>query len=355
MSDPFSIGISLSSIPVVVDRASARDVLEWARLADGYETLDSLWLGDSLLVRPRPSVTMTLAALAGVTERVRLGTACLSSFTLRHPVSFAYEWASPDQLSGGRTQLTLCLGGIGPREQVDREFTTMGATLKERVPRMLEGIRILRRLWSEDDVTFEGRFHSFEGVTVEPKPVQAPCPIWIANNPPTATADRAYRRVVEHADGWMTGSLPGPHFQARWEEIRALRVAARGTADGFASALHIRGNVGDQKDTAIADAARFVARYYGNTPSRDHLEKQCIVGTPEECAEGLVELHHSGCRHIVVGMASLDQEEQIKRWATQVVPEARARIESVGAAAGSTGQAEPRHRLSMTDRPEVKG
>lgn len=327
---PFTIGISLSSVPVVVEGANARDVLGWARLADRLDAIDSVWLGDSLLVRPRPSVTMTLAAIAGVTERVRLGTACLSSFTLRHPVELAYEWASLDQLSRGRTQLTVCLGGIGPREVVEREFATMGATLKERVPRMVEGIMILRRLWSEDDVTYDGRFHSFERVTVDPKPVQQPCPIWIANNPPAAVASRAYRRVVEHADGWMTGSAPGPVFREQWERIQQLRVEAKGTADGFASAEHIRGNVGDDKDAALADAARFIARYYGNEPTREHLETQCIVGTLDECADRLVELHLSGCQQVVVGMASLDQEEQIKRWATQVVPEARARLASSG-------------------------
>src|SRR5690606_25093492 len=86
-----------------------------------------------------------------------------------------------------------------------REGELYGVTDKSRTGRLEENMDILRRLWTEDDVTYEGRYRSFSGVTVLPKPVQSPPPIHIASNPnPELRAERALRRVARLADGWMT-------------------------------------------------------------------------------------------------------------------------------------------------------
>jgi alkanesulfonate monooxygenase SsuD/methylene tetrahydromethanopterin reductase-like flavin-dependent oxidoreductase (luciferase family) len=94
----------------------------------------------------------------------------------------------------------------------------MGIRATERVGRMEEGITILRRLFAEKKASHHGRFYQFDGVTIEPAPVQQPHPIWIASNPTGLTwkggasaedsvVERSFRRVARFADGWMTNKV----------------------------------------------------------------------------------------------------------------------------------------------------
>src|SRR5260370_41423848 len=99
-----------------------------------------------------------VAAIAGRTSRVRLGPACMASFPLRDPVLLAYQWASLDQLAAGRTVLVVCTGII-PQLGGRIEGHLYGLQNRDRVGRMLEWIELIKRLWTEDDVTFEGRHY----------------------------------------------------------------------------------------------------------------------------------------------------------------------------------------------------
>src|SRR5581483_9539796 len=180
MPQDVSFGASLSNRAVVIGKVRAIEIVEVAKMAEDSGLFDSAWVGDSIIAKPRLEAVAALSAIASRTERIKLGTACLATFVMRQPVLFAHQWASLDALSDGRSLLAVCLGGHGPQAFVEREFTTMGVPLKERVPRMLEGMEVCRRLWAEDGVTHKGRFYEFEDVTIGPKPVQQPCPIWIA-------------------------------------------------------------------------------------------------------------------------------------------------------------------------------
>src|SRR5690606_8156935 len=102
-----------------------------------------------------------------------------------------------------------------------KEGALYGVTDKSRTGRLEENMEILRRLWTEDNVTFDGRYRSFEDVTVLPKPVQTPPPIQIASNPnPNLKAERALRRVARLADGWMTTRKSPEHLTKNWPAIR---------------------------------------------------------------------------------------------------------------------------------------
>ena len=118
-----------------------------------------------------------LSTLAGVTTRVRLGVGCMATFVHRHPVLLAHQWASLDVLSGGRSWLAVCLGGpdeAGAAQAL--EHAAMSVRASERVGRLEEGIVVLRTLFHEEKVSHAGRFYTFEGVTIQPHPVQNPCP-----------------------------------------------------------------------------------------------------------------------------------------------------------------------------------
>src|SRR5437879_6053097 len=102
--------LTLANRGVAFGVTSPAQLLQMAEIADSSGALQSLFVGDSLIAIPRLESLMLLAALAARTKSVRLGTACMSSFTLRDPVLLAHQWAALDLLSGGRTILIACTG-----------------------------------------------------------------------------------------------------------------------------------------------------------------------------------------------------------------------------------------------------
>src|SRR6266498_3391788 len=176
-------GLSLPNRGVLFGATSVDELLEVSELAEASGAFDSIWVGDSLFAKPRLESLVLLSAIAARTRRVRLGTCCLSTFPLREPIFLAAQWAALDQISHGRMILGACVGGSQPRAKAEAEFAAFDIQLSERAPRLEEGITILRRLWSEDHVSHEGRFYQFRDLTLEPKPVQTSPPIWIATNP----------------------------------------------------------------------------------------------------------------------------------------------------------------------------
>src|SRR5579859_7265183 len=201
------IGLTLPNRGILFGATTVDTMLQLAEDADRSGKFDAVWVGDSLLGKPRLESIALLAAVAGRTKKVRLGTACMASFPLRDPVLLAYQWASLDVLAGGRTVLVCCTG-IVPQEGGRIEGQLYGLQSRDRVQRMLEWIELLKLLWTQDNVTFEGKHYSCEGITIEPKPAAKPRPpIWIANNPRPGNEEairRTLRRVVNHADGWET-------------------------------------------------------------------------------------------------------------------------------------------------------
>ena len=206
-----------------------------------------VWVGDNLLSKPRIEAIVTLSAIAAQTERVKLGTICLASFPLRHPVLLAIQWASLDQLSGGRTILAVCNGGsAGDGPEFARELDAMGIRSGERVGRLIEGVDILRRLWTEERVTHRGKYYHFSEVEALPKPVQQPVPILIAANPKPGQEnevleDRIIRRIAQHADGWQTDATPVDTFRIRFDKIREHAAEQGRDASKLQSCLHLNG------------------------------------------------------------------------------------------------------------------
>src|SRR5262252_8402876 len=182
------IGLTLPNRGVLFGAVTAEQMLQLAERADASDRIHSVWVGDSLLGKPRVESIALLAAVAGRTRRVRLGTACMASFPLRDPVLLAYQWASLDVIAGGRTVLVVCTG-IVPQEGGRVEGELYGLQRRDRVSRMVEWIQVLRLLWTAERASFQGEHYRFEDVTIEPRPVARPHPpIWIANN---AVGDRA--------------------------------------------------------------------------------------------------------------------------------------------------------------------
>ena len=311
-------GLSLPNRGVLFGATSVDELLTLSEHAESSGVFDSVWVGDSLFAKPRLESLVLRSALAARTRRVRLGTCCLSTFPLRDPIFLAAQWAALDQVSHGRMVLGACIGGSLPREKAEAEFAPFNVRLADRAPRLEEGMTILRRLWSEDHVTHEGRFWQFRDLTLEPKPVQKPCPIWIATNPkPELTqahvVDRAIRRVGLMGDGWMTDNTPVARFKERWEAIREVaRAAGRPTAT-MESALHLMVNVNDDRHAAFEESVKFLHTYYSPAMTREYVEGWLAYGPPSAVAEKIRAYVEAGCTTPILRFASWDQQGQLRR------------------------------------------
>jgi alkanesulfonate monooxygenase SsuD/methylene tetrahydromethanopterin reductase-like flavin-dependent oxidoreductase (luciferase family) len=323
-----NFGITLSNRGVLVGLGSARDLLALADAVEAVPLMDSVWCGDALFVNRRLDALTLLAAVAGRTERVLIGPACMGSFALRNPLVLAYEWASLDVLSNGRTRLVACAGG-GAGPLWEAETAALGFAPSERRKRMIENIHVLRHLWTTDDAPFAGEFTRFENVTLEPKPLQRPCPIWLATNAERLSKGQAdsggspvaLTRVGRIADGWMTHSVSPDGFRRSWEFILQAGGDAGRDMSQFDNVLYHHINVSDDKSAALADSKAFLDLYYSADYSKERLEAWLTYGPPRDCIAQLKAFKESGCRRITFRIATMrDPMAQLRRLAEEVLP-----------------------------------
>ena len=324
-------GLSLSTRAILFDWGTLDDLLDMAETAERSGCFHGVWVGDNILSKPRVEAIVTLSALATRTRQVKLGTVCLASFPLRDPILFALQWASLDVLSQGRTILTVCNGG-GDRDgpQFAHELEVMGVKSRERVGRVVEGIAVLRRLWSDETVTHEGEYFRFAGVKLEPKPVQAAVPILLAVNPPAgradaATVERALRRVAAHADGWQTDSTPVDAFRERLDRIRGHVDELGRDAAGFDGSLHMMVNINEDRDRAFEEATSFLSSYYGaGYITRERAETWLAYGSPQAVIDKIAAYIDAGCTIPILRFVAPHPKEQLQRCIEEILPAFRA-------------------------------
>ena len=327
------IGVNLNNREALI--APDYGVPELLDLAVRVEELglDSVWVGDSLLSKPRYEPLALLAALSQRTTSLRLGTACLVT-TLRNPVQLAQSWATLDVLSGGRMILGACAGNI-VEEGVKEEFAVLGIEPGDRMAVFEEGLRILRSLLETGQVTYHGTHFRLDDAAfstgMEPAPllpVQTSPPLWIVANPSIGAAatrghSRAARRVAGLGDGWMTccrASHP-EEVAAFVEELRAV-----GTDEGrtpFAVAYQVTIALGATTDDALAEQRGYIDAYYPGFSGAVQLADWGPAGTAAEVAAWIRDFHEAGVDTFICRFASLDQRGQLERFAHEVLPEVR--------------------------------
>jgi probable F420-dependent oxidoreductase len=291
---------------------------QWA-LARRVEALgyESLWTGDHVSFHGPIYESLTLlASYASVTQRIRLGTA-VYLLALRHPTIAAKITSTLDALSGGRLIFGVGVGGENPKE-----FEAAGVPHKERGARVTEGIDVVRALWRDTPASFKGRFTSFEGVSLDPKPVQQPGPpIWIGGR-----SDAALARAGRQGDGWVSYVVQPERYKASVEKIHAAAAAAGRRLDGFVAAHLAFITVGKDYEAAERAWVERLSRRYAQDFG-PLARKYGIIGTPAQCAETIERFMAGGCNYFLMNPICdpADEATQLETIAADIMPRFRGR------------------------------
>lgn len=342
---PVKLGLSVPNRGIVIGAGEPKELIAMCELADQSAMFDAVFTGDNLISKPRIDAIVFLSLLAGRTRRVLLGTSCLASFIFRHPIVLANQWAALDQLSDGRAYLVACMGG-GPSTKTgyrspsgakwDIEFAAMGMTTAERAGRLVEGMTVLRALWTGEPVTHHGRYYHFENVQLKVTPLQKPCPIAIASNPmppyaDAVTIERALRRVGRLGDGWMVEMSTPEEFGRRWQRILAYAREAGRTPLPQESMIHFYVNIQDQSSIAFEEARRFYEAYHLGSFPEDYLRWRLVTGTAEQVVERISQFINAGCTLPIIRFASWDPMGQMRVAMQKVFPALREYADRIAA------------------------
>lgn len=320
-----AFGLTLSNRGIVTGSSTIEDMLTLARQADVDQRWDSIWVGDSLLAKPRLDALGLMSALAVQTDRVRIGPACFASTPLRPALLLAYQWASLDLLSNGRSIFVACMGAPGAGGgDMSAEFDAFCIPTESRMRRMEEAIEVMRLLTSRDDVSYHGEHNDFEHVTIEPRSVQRPVPIWVTSNPaPHLTRNRrnGLSRVARLGDGWMTTFQPPQIVREYMADIRGHAAdAGRDLPDDFEVAVYYNINVNEDRAAALAEAKKYLDAYYTTDYSEAQLNLWVAMGSPEQCAADIRAYIDAGATTVTLRLCSYDQQHQYRRVTEEVLP-----------------------------------
>jgi probable F420-dependent oxidoreductase len=314
-----SIGLLLPTREVVMAQG-APDLSKIIDLAVQAEDrgFDSVWVGDSILARPRLEAMTTLAAVASRTRRVQLGTAVLLP-ALRHPVLLANEAANVDILSHGR--LILGLGIATKNRSIEQEFTACGVDFSHRLGIFEEHVTLMRRLWTEPRVTFHGRFFQLQDVSLGLRPVRpGGIPIWIAG-----AVDNAQRRVLRLGDGWFPNPRSPEGFAAQWQRMQELAGEMGKDVQTLPRCVYTTLNINRDAAQAQREMQAFAEGYY-HTPYATLAGQQGLcAGTAEHCAAWLNAFVAAGAQTLVLRFGGPDQFGQLERCVQEVLPHVHAR------------------------------
>jgi alkanesulfonate monooxygenase SsuD/methylene tetrahydromethanopterin reductase-like flavin-dependent oxidoreductase (luciferase family) len=302
-------------LPHFGGEADRGKLLDGARLAEHYG-FDSVWVRDHLVFEPhgemeQPDPTFyealtTLTAIGAVTDRIQLGTGSLIPF--RHPIATALTVGTLTAIAGDRVIIGMGAGTF------DHEFDVIGMGGIPRVELVKSNAMILRRLFSEDDVSYEDDHYRFEHVTIAPKPAK-PVPFWYCGATP-----KSARLAAEYADGWMPGRTTLLTIEARAETMRQLTAengrpmptvavipptSIADTTEQAWEGLNVEGLIA----WANKRGKWWVSPASGSFSTAEDIEGSLIAGNPAEVAEQTRRFEKVGVEHLV-----FDLRLRFDRW-----------------------------------------
>lgn len=302
------IGIGFGAFPFSSPAAFWR----WLDMCEETQ-IDSIWLSERLVSTQLFLEPLTaLAAIAGRTRRLKFGMNA-TVLPLRDPLLVAKECATIDYLSDGRL---LPVFGVG--SDIAPEWRAMSGDSHTRGARANEMLAIMTRLWSEEHVSFHGKYYNYEDVTIAPRPKQSPLPLWIGG-----ASEAAIERTARYGSGWLAGSAQAPN------QIGATIASIKSSAakldrpiddDHFGAGLAVR--LGSWEDAPVqaniaAGRARLGANYDPKT--------QMAVGDASAVLAAIEAMVAQGVSKFVARPIAADDDdfiEQTRRLNAEVIPTA---------------------------------
>ena len=300
--------------------------------------LDFASVGDSILAKPRYMPIPVLSAIAARTTRLGLATGILQPH-MRHPVILAEDWATLDVISGGRTMLGVGLG-TGDPDMVAREYALVGIPKAKRGVAFDESIRLLKRLWTEDGVTFDGEVFRCQDISIGYRPARQPHPpIVVAcggyvpkragfgpndfyTEGTAGTFTGPFERVARLGDGWLTGIVTPAEYAETLAHIRrrALEGYGRTLGPRFIAMVNLWICVGPSADAARREGQTVLEAYHRRPFDEETIDRWLLSGAPEACAARIAAYVSAGANTFQFVIASEDQSGQIRVLAERVLP-----------------------------------
>ena len=293
LKDQISLGMVLPhrspdpvDIRVVRQVAQRADTLGFRDLWVTENTLDHVFCFD-------PMIVLTYAA--AVTTTIRLGVSVVV-LPVHNPIHVAHQVASLDYASDGRAILGVGLGR-------EAHYTEFQIPRERRVRRFREGVELIKALWTEPQVRYQGEIYQLDGGTMAPKPVQKPHPpIWLGGTHPDAL-----RRAATIADGWMgSGGSSTVTFSRSVPILRAALEKAGRDPAAFPISKRVFLSVHERPEVARAEVHRWFSVVYRNP---DGTDASGIHGTPEQVREQLQGLVAMGANHLLLNPVSRHSEQ----------------------------------------------
>ncbi len=298
-----AVGLGLMEFPF----DSVAGYWRWVDLCEAGG-VDSLWQTDRMVSRePILECMSVMAALAGRTRRIKFGVNVLS-LAFRDPVLLAKQCATIDVLSEGRL---LPAFGIG--SPLAPEWRTLNLDTKTRGRKTDEGLEIIRRLWAEDEVDFEGVHYRLTGASISPKPVQPDLPMWIGGSSPAAI-----RRTARFGTGWQAGGETPDDIGAVVAAIREAAIAEGRPIDDDHYGAGIAFRFGRPDDPALQRVFDAYRRRTGREP-----QKYFAIGDAEAIVERIAAYVAGGISKFILRPAARGDAEmlaQTRRLVEEVLP-----------------------------------
>lgn len=260
-----------------------------------------------------------LAFLAGITERITIGSAILCT-PYRNPVIQAKQLACIDALSDGR----LVVGaGVGALKRIGLDFEVAGVPRADKYERTHEYIKLMREIWENPFPSFDGEFVKLPQTQINPKPLQRPLPIWLAGR-----GEKAWAIMTEFANGWIPTWVTADGYR---EQLPLLHeaLAAKGRSDDTFT-------IAKECYAAIAPTSEEARRFSRSTfdtftkgftvKTYDEAIASALLGSPEEILEQVEDYRSAGVEHIEMKFIYLSEEhlaEQMSLFAEAVMAKSR--------------------------------
>jgi len=286
-------------------------VPEFAQRAEklGY---DYLCAGEHMMFHgPVGNTLITLSVAAGATSTIKLMSSVVL-LPLYNPTVLAKLTSVLDVASGGRYHMGIGIGGEFPKE-----FEACGIPVKQRASRSNEALQVIKKLWTEENVSFDGRYSKFSGVTISPHPTHKPHPpIWVAGR-----KEPAMRRAALYGDGWIPYMYTPEMLHESVEKIKQFGAEAGRDMSNFHTGLFIFASIYPNGDEAREQAAKALGKNYAQDFSKI-AGRYTLAGTPDDCRKRIKEYVDAGARTIMVSWAcrANDIDQNLKLVAEEVAP-----------------------------------